>query len=88
MPSRPPRRSRGALTLGDLLGKTELLRIACKSCDRAGQYRVLRLIAEHGEAMPLPDLLRIIAADCPENRTPLNNPHCGAYYPEIERVTR
>jgi hypothetical protein len=89
MSSHPPRRSRrGAAILGDLIGKVELLRVACKKCDRAGQYRVLRLVAEHGEMVSLPDLLRIIAADCPENSTPLNNPRCGAYYPDLTATRR
>jgi predicted secreted protein len=83
MPSHPPHRSRrGAVVLGDLIGKVDLLRVACDQCARSGQYRVLRLIAEHGEEMALPDLLRIIAADCPENRGSLNNSHCQAYYPD------
>jgi hypothetical protein len=39
---------RGATTLGDLAGKLDYLGIQCSACNRAGQYRVLRLIAEHG----------------------------------------
>ena len=28
----------GALTFGDLDGKLDLLRVACRKCDRRGQY--------------------------------------------------
>jgi hypothetical protein len=33
----------GAITFGDLVGKLEVLRVACDSCGRAGSYRVMRL---------------------------------------------
>ncbi len=34
----------GAITFGDLDGKLDVLRVACRKCDRSGQYRVAKLI--------------------------------------------
>lgn len=71
----------GAYTLGELVGNVTMLRVACHGCLRAGQYRVDRLIEQHGSDIALPDLLRVISADCcPEQRPPLESPHCQAYY--------
>ena len=72
----------GAYTLGDLVGKVTMIRFACQSCARAGRYRIDRLVAEHGCMISLPDLLRRVAADCPEMRAPLEGPRCRVYYPE------
>jgi hypothetical protein len=55
----------GAVTLGDLAGKLELLRVECKTCGRAGQYRVLRLIKELGAEFALPEFRARVTADCP-----------------------
>ena len=35
----------GAITFGDLIGKLDVLRVACRKCERKGQYRVANLIA-------------------------------------------
>jgi hypothetical protein len=38
----------GALTFGGLNGKLDVLRVACRKCDRSGQYRMARLIERYG----------------------------------------
>jgi hypothetical protein len=45
----------GAITLGDLAGRLEVLRVVCSKCDRAGQYSVARLIELYGADTGLPD---------------------------------
>ena len=37
----------GALTLSDLDGKLKVLRVVCKKCERADQYRLAKLIERH-----------------------------------------
>jgi hypothetical protein len=71
----------GAYTLADC---TEpMLALVCRKCDRAGRYKVARLIAEHGADMKLPEL-RHMLAKCP--RTLLNqrprseSDPCGVEY--------
>ena len=41
----------GSITLGDLAGRIELLRIECDKCGRKGQYRLMRLLRELGPDM-------------------------------------
>jgi hypothetical protein len=40
--------ARGSITLGDLVGKLDMLEVACKRYDRHGRLRLGRLIEEHG----------------------------------------
>ena len=44
----------------------ERLEIRCTRCERAGRYRVGKLIEEHGPDARLPDLRHRLAADCPQ----------------------
>ena len=37
----------GAITFGDLGGKLGLLRVACRKCERQGQYHVSKLIERY-----------------------------------------
>jgi hypothetical protein len=58
--------SRGVILLGDVASRTESLAIVCRLCLRRGLLRTDRLLAEHGQNMPMPDLLRLLAAGCPK----------------------
>jgi hypothetical protein len=40
--------SKGAVTLGDIVGRVRMLEIACRHCARQGRLRVGKLIAEDG----------------------------------------
>jgi hypothetical protein len=55
MTSRTPMRRAGAITLGDLAGRLQVLRVACRKCERAGRYSVAGLIERYGADMGLPD---------------------------------
>jgi hypothetical protein len=39
----------------------EMVRLACTKCERRGQYKRGRLIAEHGTDFKLPDLQHVLA---------------------------
>jgi len=54
--------SRGSITLADLQGKLDLLKIKCHRCDRRGRLSLERLIAEHGAGIGLPNPRRRLAA--------------------------
>ncbi len=56
----------GAIIFGDLLGKLEVLRVACEKCDRAGRYRVDRLIERRDRAAKVIDWKEEITADWPK----------------------
>ena len=55
----------GFVTLGQIAGCLADLEASCKRCDRRGRLRVDRLLAEHGAALPVPELRHILTADCP-----------------------
>ena len=38
----------GAIIFGDLIGKLEVLHVACDKCGRKGRYAVARLIEQRG----------------------------------------
>jgi hypothetical protein len=79
---------RGALTFSDLDGKLEVLRVACKKCDRVGQYRLARLIERHGPDANLVDWKDAQTADCPKranDRVALMD-LCGAWFPDLRSI--
>lgn len=52
--------------------------MACNRCDRRGRVSTARLLAEHGPDMPVPALLRVIAADCRRMQAGRLHDVCGA----------
>lgn len=73
----------GAVRLADYPG--ELILVVCRKCDRRGQYRRANLVAKYGPDMGLPDVLHVLAGDCPKWS---GWDRCGAVYPELaDRVT-
>ena len=60
-----------------------VVRLACSKCPRHGQYRKARLVAKHGAELPLPEMLGIIAADCPRMRSVLETDRCGVHYLDL-----
>jgi hypothetical protein len=77
-------RRSGAITLGDLAGQLEVLRVACSKCDRAGQYHMARLIDPYGADTGLPDFKDDITGNCPLRAQPgATWDLCGAHSPDI-----
>ena len=54
----------GSILLGDVAARTETIEIACRVCPRRGVLRTDKLLTDHGPAMPMPALLRLLAGDC------------------------
>jgi hypothetical protein len=47
----------GAIIFGDLIGKLDVLRVACAKCGRDGCYGLARLINQRGRDAQLPKVL-------------------------------
>lgn len=68
------------LTLTDYPG--DVVRLACRKCGRAGQYRRAALLKRYG-SVKLPDL-RVEIARCAKMGSMSDG--CGAYFVELARV--
>ena len=71
----------GAVSLSAYPGDVVVL--AWAKCGRRGEYRKSRLIAEHGDAIGLPELRARLAKDCRLITAHVGNETCGAVYPEL-----
>jgi hypothetical protein len=75
------------VTLGDLAGRLEMLRVSCSKCDRKGQYHVAALIERQGAGLGLPDWTDQLTADCPRRARPgATWDLCGACFPDLPAV--
>lgn len=66
------------LTLTDY--PADVVRLACRKCDRAGQYRKAALMKRYGANMKLPDL-RVEIGRCPKMKSMSDG--CGVYFLEL-----
>jgi hypothetical protein len=81
--------SSSAITFGNLQGKLDVLRVACRKCRRTRHYRVDNLIARCGADTKLPDWIVEVSADCPrrtKDRVALSN-LCGVYLPDLVKIS-
>ncbi len=76
----------GAIIFADLIGKLDLLRVACDNCRRDGRYGLNRLIEPRGRDAKLIDWLDEITADCAKKRADNMNDLCGARCPQLPTV--
>ena len=60
--------SSGSILLGAVAARTAEIEIACRMCPRHGKLHTDRLMQQYGPEMPMPELLRLLAADCPRLR--------------------
>lgn len=73
----------GVILLGQVAARLEYLDIACGRCDRSGRLRLDRLLAQHGADMPMPELGRVLAADCPRLIADRMHDVCGWRFPAL-----
>jgi hypothetical protein len=76
----------GAIVFGDLIGKLDVLRVACDKCGRDGRYQVQRLVNDRGRDGKIVDWLDQITAECPKNSAHNMSDRCGARCPDLPRV--
>jgi hypothetical protein len=73
----------GVVLLGQVAARLPVLEVAC---DRRGRLHASRLLATHGPGLPIPDLRRIIAADCPRMIADHVHDVCGMHFPGLIRL--
>ena len=66
----------GSMILSDI--RARKLSIVCEPCGRRGNYRIAKLMEQHGDAK-LTDLLQVLA-DCPKARSVSIHDRCKAVY--------
>ena len=76
----------GAIIFNDLIGKLDVLRVACEKCGRDGSYRLSGLIDKRGRDGKVIDRLDELTADCSKKQARKLNDPCGAKCPELARV--
>ena len=76
----------GAIILSDLIGKLDLLRVACDKCGRDGCYGLHRLIEKRGRNAKLIDWLDELTAECPKKIARNVSDPCGARCRDLARM--
>ncbi|MFL5280844.1 MAG: hypothetical protein ACJ8AW_07540 [Rhodopila sp.] len=70
----------GVVLLGQVAARLPVLVVACTRC---GRLNTSRLLAAYGPDLPMPDLRRIIAADCPRIIAGHVHDVCGVHFPGL-----
>ena len=78
--------NKGAILLGEVAQHLTAVKISCNYCPRHGLASVARLIHEQGTDMPIPDLLRIMSADCPRRQAARIGDPCGVHLPQLADI--
>jgi hypothetical protein len=76
----------GVVRLGKVAARLPTLDVACNRCDRRGRMNTAAQVAEHGADMPVPVLLRTIAADCPRMQAAQLHDGCGVHLPQLSQL--
>src|SRR5262245_54761162 len=76
----------GAIIFSDLIGKLDVVKVACGKCGRVGQYSLARLIERHGRDGNVADLIDAVAADCPKRKAANFSDRCDARCPDLPKV--
>jgi hypothetical protein len=76
----------GSILLGEVAARTDEIAVACRACPRQGRLRTDRLLQEHGPAMEMPNLLRILAGDCPRLNSGNMTVRCDAHCPTLSAL--
>lgn len=76
----------GAIIFSDLIGKLDVLRVACSKCGRDGRYALSRLIDKRGRDAKIIDWLGELTVDCPKKSAGNFSDQCGAKCPQLPEV--
>ena len=76
----------GAIIFSGLFGRLDIVRVTCEKCDRAGSYRLNRLVESRGHDAKIIDWLDEITKDCPRKTASNMNDQCGARCPDLAAV--
>jgi hypothetical protein len=73
----------GSISLGQVAVHTTVLEVVCSRCERADQYRLDMLIAQHGRGFGIPKLLRLMSEDCAKRHSVSAYDLCGVHCPSL-----
>ena len=74
----------GLITLRDMAAQCPgWVEVCCNRCDRRGKLRTARLLAQYGLELPVPELRRVLAADCPKMVQGKLHDVCGVHFPGL-----
>ena len=76
----------GAIIFSDLIGKLDMLRVACDKCGRDGSYELNRLIEKRGRDAKLVDWLDELTAECPKKLAHNMSDRFGARCQDLAKV--
>lgn len=76
----------GAITLRDVGQLFAMLEVRCGNCARSGRLNIDKLIEQHGPDMPLPDLRKHLAGDCPNRNARARKDRCAVFYPQLREL--
>jgi hypothetical protein len=79
---------RDVLTPADLLGRIQVLNVACVKCERRGRYRVKTVVREIGLDGNLANWLSGLAADCPRRKPPRFPNRCDVRRADLLKLAR
>ena len=71
------------VTLGDLVGRPDKLEVRCSRCDQAGRVKLVKLMAQHGPDLPMPELAVRLATDCPKAQATSPAERCFVVFPQL-----
>ena len=77
---------RGSLALDDVAKRFDMLEVRCGKCPRSGRLNINKLIDEHGRAMSLPDLRKVLSDDCEHKDTVWRKDRCQVFYPQLREL--
>jgi hypothetical protein len=75
-----------SILLGDVAARAEEIEVSCRACPRRGRLRTDRLLLEHGPAKGMPELLRILAGDCPRLGAAAVYERCDVHCPTLSEL--
>lgn len=75
------------ITLAEVAARTTHIIIACGTCRGRTRLQVDQLLRIHGPHMPMPELLRILARDCPRLDSWGITDRCDVYCPTLGELS-
>ncbi len=77
---------RELLSLDDVQKRFRMLEVRCSKCSRSGRLKIDKLIDEHGRAMSLPDLRKVLSGDCEHKDAVRRKDRCQVFYPRLREL--
>jgi hypothetical protein len=73
----------GFMLLDSIAASHPLLEVTCNNCEKHVSLRTDSLVAQYGRYVSVPELLRIVAQDCPRRRGFGVPNQCEVQFPQL-----